>query len=249
LSLVRCPEGYTGECFYQKHVNNSLPTSIQGVWIQEKDNEMDEYIYIKDTKGLEGLSQMSVLEIHPWSSSLKNIETPDRIIFDLDPDTKLDWEEVIKLCFLMKEKLEALNLASFVKTTGGKGLHIVVPIKRQFDWDTVKSFAQSFTESIVMTNPKLYLSTMAKSKRVGKIFIDYFRNTRGATAVAAYSTRAQKGAPISTPLAWSELNKKIRSDQYNISNIFKRLSRLKNDPWEEFYKTRQSLSKTIKKLS
>ncbi len=240
LTLVRCPQGKLEHCFYQKHINETLPEGIYTIDIAEK-NSTDKYIYIKDIKGLISLVQLGVLEIHSWGCHIDQIEKPDLITFDLDPGPGIKWEKVVQTAHLIKERIENIGLKSFVKTTGGKGLHIVVPLLPDKDWATVKSFAHAFVNLIVEQNPKELIGTMIKSKRQGKIFIDYLRNNRGATSVAAYSTRAKPGAPISTPLSWEELTPEILSTTYTLNNLLQRLNKLKHDPWKEYFKVKQKL--------
>ncbi len=240
LSLVRCPQGGLEHCFYQKHIDENLPDGIYTIDLEEK-HSSDKYLYIKDLNGLMALVQLGVLEIHPWGCHIDQIEKPDLITFDLDPGPGVKWEKVVQIAHYLNEQLENIGLKSFVKTTGGKGLHIVIPLLPDKDWVTVKSFAHAFVNLMVEQNPKDLIGTMAKSKREGKIFIDYLRNNRGATSVAAYSTRAKPGAPISTPLSWEELTSKIQSASYTIHNLLQRLNKLKNDPWENYFKTKQTL--------
>lgn len=240
LTLVRCPSGKHADCFYQKH----LPDQIKGIYsvpITEK-NKTELYPYIKDKRGLIALVQLGVLEIHTWECHVSNVEKPDVIIFDLDPASDVTWKEVIQTAFLLKDELEKLNLESFVKTTGGKGLHVVLPIKRLYSWEQVKIFTQLFVNHIVSLNPKKYIATMSKAKRSGKIFIDYFRNNRGATAIAPYSTRVKDHAFVATPLSWDELSPRIKSDSFTIQNLPERLAKLKKDPWEDFFIIKQGLT-------
>lgn len=249
LTIVRCPRGRQAKCFYQKHVTDTVPASIKSIDIIEK-TKTEPYIYINDFAGLMGLVQMGVLEMHPWGSNNRNIEKPDRLIFDLDPDPKVVWEEVIDCARVIKEFFDYLDLVTFLKTTGGKGLHIVIPIKPEYEWDEIKEISKTMADIIVSINPKKYLATMSKAKRTGKIFIDYFRNSRGATAIATYSTRARKHAPVSTPLSWQELSSELKPDTFNVNNIAKRLESLKKDPWADFFKVKQRLTKNLlKKLT
>lgn len=240
LTLVRCPTGRRHECFFQKHLNELIPDAIYPILIKEK-QKSEEYIYIKNFSGLIALVQLGVLEIHPWGSRIDNIEKPDIITFDLDPAPDVEWKKVIQAAFFIKEQLENIHLKCFVKTTGGKGLHIVIPIKRQYDWPEIKVFTRVFVEFIVKEMPNEFIGTMSKARRRGKIFIDYLRNQRGATAVAAYSTRIREKATVSTPLSWDELTPRIKSDTFTIQNVPKRLAELKKDPWEDFFHTHQSL--------
>jgi bifunctional non-homologous end joining protein LigD len=240
LTIVRCPENYK-ECFYQKHINQSTPKTLYGVKIKEK-NKVAHCIYIKDSKGLLSLIQMGTLEIHPWGSRIETIEYPDTITFDLDPAPQVEWKEVVKTAKRLQKHLLEFNLTSFVKTTGGKGLHVVIPIKPQHHWDEIKNFTHIFVQFMVERYPNEYVGQMSKVKRKGKIFIDYLRNLRGATAISAYSTRARFGAPVSVPLAWDELTNHFKDTSFNIFNLPKRLNELKNDPWELFFKLNQSLN-------
>ncbi len=241
LTLVRCPSGYKKECFYQKHLNEHQQKDLYSIDIKEN-KKTDQYPYVKDVTGLIALVQLGVLEIHMWGCHVDKIEKPDIVVFDLDPADDVPWKRVIEAAFFVKEELEKLNLVSFVKTTGGKGLHVVVPIKRLHDWEYVSTFAKAFVDYLVQKEPTKYIGTMSKAKRKGKIFIDYLRNQRGATSIAPYSTRAKAHAPVSTPIAWDELTVKLKSDSFNINNIFERLNKLKEDPWAELLQVKQSLN-------
>ncbi len=240
LTLVRCPQGQGQKCFYQKHKNQIDLPGLYTINIKEKMTS-DSYFYIKNEEGLMALVQLDVLEIHLWGCHIKNIEKPDMITFDLDPGEEVEWKTVVETAFFIKENLEKINLTSFVKTTGGKGLHVVLPIKPQYSWEQVEVFTKTFVDYLVSLRPHLYIATMRKSKRRGKIFIDYLRNQRGSTAVAVYSTRAKENATISTPLTWDELSFKINADTFNVINIFKRLDKIKQHPWEGFLTIHQSL--------
>lgn len=240
LTIVRCPEGQQKKCFYQRHLDEKIK-NIYTLHHQTKSTKADTYFYVKDKFGLITLVQLGVLEIHPWGCRIDSPEKPDLIIFDLDPSPEVKWRKVIEAAFFVKENLGKLNLTSFVKTTGGKGLHIVVPIKRLYSWDKIKLFAQTFVTYLQALNPDLYVSQLSKSKRKGKIFIDYLRNQRGASAIAPYSTRAKKNAPIATPLAWNELSPQIKSDTFTIKTLPKRLAHLSKDPWEGFFSLKQTL--------
>lgn len=240
LTLVRCPNGWNQKCFFQKHLHEIDNDSLHTVAIKEK-NKTEHYIYIKDKTGLLTLAQMGVLEIHVWNCHIDKVEKPDMIVFDLDPAPDVEWKKVIHAARFIRDNLEKINLQSFVRTTGGKGLHVVIPIKRQYDWDEIIAFSQAFVNYLVALKPNDYIGTMSKAKRTGKIFIDYLRNLRGATAISSYSTRALKNAPIATPLSWDELTTKIKPDSFTLTNLPKRLAKLKNDPWEEFFSIKQSL--------
>ena len=198
--------------------------------VSEK-SKTEEYLALYDLPGLVSLVQMGVLEIHLWGSQADQFEKPDRLIFDLDPDPSVDWPRVVTAAKEVRLLLEELDLTSFLKTTGGKGLHIVVPIRRRTSWDDAKAFCRAVADFLVAAAPDRYIATMSKAARKGKIFVDYLRNDRGATAIAPYSTRARPGAPVSVPIAWDELSNKITSNHFNIRNLPARLSRLKKDPW------------------
>lgn len=247
LVLVRCPEGEGKECFYQKHPLRGTPDALRQVPVREKSSTKP-YVIVDDVAGLIALAQIGALEIHAWGSRLDRLEQPDRLIFDLDPDPKVSWELVVASARQVREFLQELGLESFVKTTGGKGLHLVVPIDRRHDWDEAKGFCKQVAELIVTADPEHYTANMSKAARPGKIFLDYLRNGRGATAIVPYSTRARPSAPVSTPLTWSELSTRIHSDTYTVRNLQRRLSSLKCDPWEAIGTVRQSLAGPLKKL-
>lgn len=240
LTLVRCPSTYH-DCFYQKHIDKHPAPGIHEISIKEKVGK-DNYIYIKDREGLMALPQMGVLELHPWGSRIETIEQPDIIVFDLDPAPGIPWKKIVSAAFLIKETLEAFKLTCFVKTTGGKGLHVVIPIKPKYDWDEIKNFTKVLVDYLVINHPNDYIGVMTKAKRTGKIYVDYLRNQRGATSIAPYSTRARKYAPVATPVAWDELTNDIRDTFFTIENVPKRLADMKEDPWGDFFKLKQNLN-------
>jgi bifunctional non-homologous end joining protein LigD len=244
LSLVRCPAGRGKNCFFQKHPTDGVLDHLRRFKVDEK-RKTEEYITVDDLPGLLSLVQMSVLEIHVWGSQADRFEKPDRLIFDLDPDPAVPWSRVIIAAKEVRLLLEELGLASFVKTTGGKGLHVVAPIDRRTSWDEAKSFCRGIAMLMAAAAPDRYVATMSKAARQGKIFVDYLRNERGATAIAAYSTRARPGATVSVPVAWEELDDRLKADHFNISNVPARLSRLKKDPWAAMAGTRQSITAAI----
>jgi bifunctional non-homologous end joining protein LigD len=246
LTFVRCPAGHTKQCFYQKHVGDQFPATIKRVKVEEG-ADAEPYGAVDSLAGLISLVQMSVLELHIWGSHLDDIEKPDYIVFDLDPDEGLSWERVVEGTLKVRGKLEELGLKSWLKTTGGKGLHVCVPITRRAEWDEVKAFTKAVVESIVADEPGRYTANLLKASRKGKIFIDYLRNGRGATSIGAYSTRARPGAPVSTPLFWEELETDVRANTYNVRNLPERLESLEADPWAGFLKERQSITAAMKK--
>jgi bifunctional non-homologous end joining protein LigD len=240
LSLVRCPSGIVGECFFQKHAWNGLSPAI--VLARDPKDKADEpIIAIRDLEGLIGLVQAGVLEIHPWGSPLKTIEQPDFIVMDLDPGENVTWPEIVAAAREVRERLLNMKLASFVKTSGGKGLHVVTPLEPRAEWDEVKSFTKSLADTMARDNPDRYVSTVTKAKRHGKILVDYLRNGRGATAVAAYSTRARAGAPVAMPLDWNELETVVRANYFTVLNALTRLESLARDPWQDFWRAARPL--------
>jgi bifunctional non-homologous end joining protein LigD len=242
LSLVRCPQGAGKPCFFQKHVNNYLPPGIKTIDIQDKVNAQPEpYITLDTPEAIVSLAQMNVLEIHPWGSLNDDLEHPDRLIFDLDPDADLPWLTVAAAAAEVRQRLKNLGLESFLKLTGGKGLHIVAPIAPTLTWSELKIASHNFVLSMERDNPDLYLTKMTKASRVGRIFLDYLRNQRGATAVAPYSPRARAGATISLPLPWAALNR----DEHPVLSVYDvaaNHTKLRPDPWKTLLTTYQQLS-------
>ena len=238
LSLVRAPSGTAEKFFFAKHPWAGLSKdAVQLVEVGEK----EPMFAIRDLKGLLSLVQAGVVEIHPWGSRADRLEYPDRLIFDLDPGEGVSWPAVIAGARDVRDHLSKLGLKSFVKTTGGKGLHVVVPVEPSFAWDKAKAFTVSVAEELSKRSPERYVAVMSKRLRRGRIFIDYLRNERGATAVGAYSTRALPRASVSTPLEWDELSDGLRSDHFTVDNIRHRLDALKSDPWSGFFKLRQKI--------
>ena len=231
LALLRCPDGIEGQKFFQKHAWKGLSRNIV---IVNDPKEADPLIAVRDLDGLIGLVQAAVLEIHPWGSTVDDWERPDTIIMDLDPGDNLPWEAVIAAANEVRDRLAAAGLASFVKTSGGKGLHVVAPVKPKAEWPEAKAFTKAMADSMAADSPERYVSTITKSKRTGKILIDYLRNQRGMTAVAAYSTRARPGAAVSMPLGWDELTPEIGPAHFTVENAPQRLAALARDPWDGF---------------
>jgi bifunctional non-homologous end joining protein LigD len=242
LSIVRCPEGSGKPCFYQKHIGMGVPAGVGSVPVPAKNGgKAEQYLTVSTTKGLVGLAQMGVLEIHPWGSRNESLEKPDRLIIDLDPDTSLPWERLVKSAIEVRDLLKNLGLETFVKSTGGKGIHVVAPIKAEREWPEIKDFVHNFVLMMERASPKLYLTKMTKSARTGRIFLDYLRNERGATAVAPFSPRARAGARVAMPLTWAEL-KRIDPKQFAAANFENWKSRLMHDPWLEMGKSKQRLT-------
>lgn len=231
LSLVRCPEGAEKPCFFQKHVNHMLPKGIGGVPVPDKRTGIpEEYVTLSTKEALAGLAQIGVLEVHPWGSRNEDLERPDRLIFDLDPDEALGWNAVTEAAADVRNRLKTIGLQSLLKTTGGKGLHVVVPIAPEMAWPATREFAYAFVRSMERAKPTLYLTKMTKAARVGRIYLDYLRNERGATAVAPYSPRARAGMGVSMPLTWSEL-KLAQRPVFRVADFLEWSDRLEKDPW------------------
>jgi bifunctional non-homologous end joining protein LigD len=242
LSLVRCPAGAEGHCFFQKHSWAGLSGSIRRETVRDESGE-EEVLYVDDIAGVVALVQAGVLEIHPWGARIDDVDQPDRITMDLDPGEDVAWPTVIAAARELRERLAADGLESFVKTTGGKGLHVVLPIDAgSSDWASVKAYAKALADSLERDAPDRFIAKSTKAARRGRIYVDYLRNGRGATAVAAYSTRARPGAPVSVPLTWDELSPAVKPNHYTVLNLPARLNRL-NDPWAEIGRVRQSLPK------
>jgi bifunctional non-homologous end joining protein LigD len=241
LTLVRCPEGVAEDCFFMKHSKLWAPPALRRVKIREK-HKVGDYLVVEDVAGLVSLVQMNVLELHTWNSTLDHLEEPDRIVFDLDPGPEVPWPQVIEAAKLVREVLETLGLESFVKTTGGDGLHVVVPLRPERGWEECFAFSRAVAERIAADQPARYTTAVKKKGREKKILIDYLRNNRTNTSVAAYSTRARGRAPVSVPLDWSELSARVRSDSFVVATLGKRLSRLRKDPWARAARLRQKIS-------
>ena len=242
LSLVRCPEGSEKPCFYQKHVNHMMPPGIGSIDVPDKKTgKLEPYITLSSPEALAGVAQMGGLEVHPWGSRNDDLEHPDRIIIDLDPDTTIPWSALTTSAAEVRKQLKKLGLEAFLKSTGGKGLHIVVPIQPDHDWLTIKQFAHSFAQQMEKAEPRLYLTKMSKAARKDRIFIDYLRNERGATAVAPYSPRARAGAAVSLPLHWADLKLPERPI-FKVATFEQWRSRLTRDPWKQLPETNQTLT-------
>lgn len=250
LSLVRCPEGSEGTCFYQKHINGKIPDSLQSFPIMEEKGK-GVYVSVDSSEGLRELVQINAFELHVWNCHRQSIMRPDQIVMDFDPGPGVPWKEVISAAFELKELLENLNLKSFVKLTGGKGIHVHIPVVPLYDWDQIKSFAQTLALQLVSINPKKYTSNMSKNLRKGKIFVDYLRNGYGATAVVPYSLRAKPLSTVALPLDWKEL-KRVKSPQdYTLKTALKKVKSRKVDPWKGMMRLQQKIEilKPLKKLA
>ena len=237
LALVRCPDGTKGQCFFQKHASAGLTEQNLHTVIDSKGRQI---IAVEDLNGLLSLVQAGVLEVHVRGSTIDRLDICDRIVFDIDPGEDVAWPQVVAAARDVCERLAAIDLASFVKLSGGKGLHVVLPVDGT-DWETTKTFAQTVALAMAADAPERYVAKMTKSLRQGKIFVDYLRNSLGQTSVAAFSTRARAGAPVSVPVTWEELGRTRSGNQYTVLNLGKRLGSLKQDPWKDIAKVKQKL--------
>ncbi len=238
LMLLRCPQGDRGECFFQKHISRGFPAAVKQI---DDRASGQRWVYIDGLEGLIGLVQMNALEYHVWGATIANLDRPDRVVIDLDPATGVSWARVVAGAQELRARLTALKLRSFVRTSGGKGLHVVIPVRPATDWDTARGFARALAERVARESPERYVAVAAKTERPGRIFLDYLRNGRGATAVCSYSLRNRPGAPLATPLSWDELSRVRAPDQFRFANIRRRLARLAADPWAEIDRITQTL--------
>ncbi len=232
LTLVRCPNGWDQKCFYQKNVADGVHESISRITVATGDTGDSVYMMAESVTAIVALLQMGVLEVHPWGSHKKALGWPDRLIFDLDPDESLPWDNVRQAVLVVRTLLETIGLVPFLKTTGGKGLHVVVPVEPTANWEQAKGFTKAVAELLERTFPDRFTSKLLKVSRRDRIFIDYLRNAEGSTAVAAYSLRAKANAPVSLPIGWDELAKDVRFAHFNAGNVPKRLARTRKDPWQ-----------------
>ncbi|MXP42012.1 DNA ligase D [Altererythrobacter soli] len=227
VSLVRCPQGRAKKCFFQKHEDGAFGPHVHHVPITEKKGGTEDYLYVEDTAGLLACVQMGTIEFHGWGSRVDEVERPDRMVFDLDPDEGLDFEDVKSAAHDMRDRLADIGLVSFAMLTGGKGVHLVVPLTRGHSWDAHKDFSKRFAEALTMAEPDRFTANLSKAKRKGKIFIDYLRNQRGSTAILPYSARARAGAPVAVPIAWGELKDFKDAHSFTISDAKRLLARAK----------------------
>ncbi len=237
VTMVRCPTGRQRKCFYPRHAGSGVLEQLKEIKIPGFD---EPYLYVTDLAGLIALVQMGTLEIHPWGVRVERPDRPDRVIFDLDPGEGVAFGKVVKGAIGLRERLLALGLESFVKTTGGKGLHVVLPIEPVSDWRSAKAFAKLLSERIAADAPDRFLTKIAKAERQGRIFIDYLRNDPTSTAVGPYSTRSRPGAPVAMPLRWEDLKPSLDPAGFTVRNVQRHL-RSAPDPWADIGKARQRL--------
>ena len=240
LSLLRCPDGVGKACFFQKHHGPGLGDAVHAVPLQQKSGRED-YVYIDDARGLLQLVQMNTLELHPWGATVDDPEHPDRLVFDLDPGEGVSWAQVKAGARDVRDRLLQVGLQSFVRLSGGKGVHVVVPLQPKADWEQAKAFCEAFAQAMALEQPERYVATMSKAKRSGVIFIDWLRNTRGATSVCSWSPRARESAGVAVPLRWDELARVSAADAFPMAKALARAKRLKADPWQGIERLQQVL--------
>jgi bifunctional non-homologous end joining protein LigD len=241
LTLVRCPNGWDKPCFYQKHANPSVSQYIDRIDIRDSGG-VKPYMMANSVSAVVALLQMGVLELHPWGARAPKLGYPDRLVFDFDPDEALGFDKLVDAVTVLRKLLDTLELEAFLKTTGGKGLHVVVPLEPTRTWDDAKDFCRGVAELLVRTFPDRFTAKVTKSRRNGLIFVDYLRNVEGATAVAAYSVRAKANAPVAMPIDWTELDQDVRFDYFNVRNVPAQLRKRKRDPWARLPRVRQALT-------
>lgn len=230
ISLVRCPQGRAKQCFFQKHDAGSFGPHVHRVDIKEKDGSVEPYLYVSDAAGVLACVQMGTIEFHGWGSRVADIEKPDRVVFDLDPDEGLDFEMVKKAAADLKQQLADLGLVSFAMLSGGKGVHVVVPLTPEAEWPEVKFFAERFARALAQAEPDRFTANLKKAERKGRIFIDYLRNQRGSTAVLPYVARARPGAPVAAPVGWSELRAIATPQAFSVRDADMLIQRAKGRP-------------------
>ncbi len=240
LSLLRCPDGVGKACFFQKHHGPGLGDAVHAVPLQQKSGRED-YVYVDDARGLLQLVQMNTLELHPWGATVADPEHPDRLVFDLDPGEGVSWAQVKAAARDVRDRLQEVGLQSFVRLSGGKGVHVVVPLQPKAGWDEAKAFCEAFAQAMALEQPDRYVATMSKAKRGGVIFIDWLRNTRGATSVCSWSLRARDAAGVAVPLRWEELARVSAADAFPMAKALARAKRLKGDPWQGIARLKQRL--------
>jgi bifunctional non-homologous end joining protein LigD len=243
LTVIRCPGGIGSECFFQKHVTPSVPRSVAKVNVRGAEGQTDVYPVVDTPEGLVAMVQNGAVEFHVWGSRVGTIEAPDILVFDLDPGPDVPWRRVREAARTLREELQARGLESYLRTSGGKGLHVVAPYSSRARWPRVGAFARDVVETLAEREPGKYTATMSKAKRGGKVFVDHFRNGRGATSVTSYSLRARPGAPVAMPIGWDELGRTGSGGDWTLVRVLRRLRSRKADPWADFFETgrRQTL--------
>lgn len=239
LSLVRCPQGRSKSCFFQKHASNGFPEQFKSFTIREKDGTEDDYMYVTGLAGLVAGVQMNALEFHVWGSRIADIERPDRIVFDIDPDAGLDFGDVKQAARDIRQRLVDLGLEAFPMVTGGKGIHVIAPLAPLAAWPEVKAFCKAFAQGLELDEPARFVANMSKARRKGRMFVDYLRNERGSTAVAPFSTRSREGAPCAVPVSWDEVPELRAANQYSLKAAAARAA--VPDPWTGYDVLKQAI--------
>jgi bifunctional non-homologous end joining protein LigD len=240
LTLVHCPDGVAGACRYLRHAKAWGPTPLRRVKIQEK-TKVGEYLVAESISAVVALAQMGIVEIHTWNSTIDDLERPNRIVWDLDPGPQVSWESIVVAARLLRDVLGTLRLRAWVKTTGGSGLHVVVPLRPSLDWSECLAFARAVAEAIEGADPARYTTTFRKSGRERKILIDYLRNNRTNTSICAYSPRARRGAVVSMPVTWEGL--RHEAGRWTLPTVKQRLRRASVDPWADYWDRPQQISR------
>ncbi|WP_280137678.1 non-homologous end-joining DNA ligase [Devosia sp. Root436] len=243
LSLVRCPQGRSKFCFFQKHDSGGFPGAMASSPITEKDGSTDNYFHIENLAGLIAGTQMNVLEWHLWGARFDDIERPERIVFDIDPDEGMGFEHVRDAALDIRTELGAWALDSYALLTGGKGIHVIAPLRPVTEWPEVKGFCKTFAQRLADKFPDRFTANSRKASRKGKLFIDYLRNERGATAIAPWSTRSRQGAPVAVPISWDELKTIKAASQFSLADAAQRARQ--PDPWQYYFTTTQSITKAM----
>ena len=245
LSLVRCPQGRARHCFFQKHDSGGFPEQMKKVAVTEKDGQVEDYFYIDDLAGLVAGVQMNTLEYHLWGSRIDLLEKPERVIFDIDPDEGLGFEHVRQAALDIRGHLAEFGLESFPMVTGGKGIHVIAPLQRRAEWPDVKAFCKGFAQRLADAEPDRFVANMSKAKRKGRLFIDYLRNERGATAIAPFSTRSREGAPCAVPISWEEVETISGANIFSLGAAAAKAA--EPDPWPDYFKLKQAITATMLK--
>lgn len=243
LSLLRCPQGRAKYCFFHKHDTGGFPPAMKSVPITEKDGAEENYFYVEDLAGLIAGTQMNVLEWHVWGAPIHDVEKAERIVFDIDPDEGLGFDQVRAAAGDIGEVLGALGLQSYPLLTGGKGIHVIAPLKPRAPWPEAKQFCRSLAQRLAQEQPERFTATMSKAKRKGRLFIDYLRNERGSTAIAPWSTRARQSAPVAVPVRWAELPGVAASSQFSLADAAARAAG--PDPWTDYFELEQKITKPM----
>ena len=242
LSLVRCPQGRTKHCFFQKHDTGGFPEQLRSRTLAEKDGDRKDYFYVEDLAGLVAGTQMNVLEWHIWGSHFDTVERPDRLVFDIDPDESLDFSTIGSAALDIRDRLKALKLTSFPMVSGGKGMHVVVPLRPEAEWPEVKAFCKAFAQSMAEAEPERFTASLSKARREGRLFIDYLRNERGSTAICPWSVRSRQGAPVAVPVEWDEVPRLRAANGFSLAAA---IERAQDKAWPNYFRQKQALPETL----